>query len=106
MGGHYNSHRINCTALGTTKPYEKIYLSVMISYKCVTTLIRTTVPIGVMLRPTRHLTVLCLVHVWLRAARSFTGLKVVFFLRLVLTTVECGIRGRDLHGLNLRLLLV
>ena len=63
-------------------------------------------PIGVVLRPTRHPTFLCLVCVQLRAARSFAGLKVVFLLRLVLTTIECGIGGRGLHGLNLRLLLV
>ena len=35
----------------------------------------------------------------------FAGLKVVFLLRLVLTTVECSVRGGGLHGLDLRLLL-
>ena len=38
--------------------------------------------------------------------RSFAELKVVFLLRLVLTTIECSVRGGGLHGLDLRLLLV
>ena len=38
--------------------------------------------------------------------RSFAGLKVVFLLRLVLTTIECSVRGGGLHGLDLRFLLV
>ena len=38
--------------------------------------------------------------------RSFAGLKVVFLLRLVLTTIECSVRGGGLHGLDLGLLLV
>ena len=63
-------------------------------------------PIRVMLRPTGRPTVLRLVRVWSRAARSFAGLEILLLLRLVLTTVECGIGGRGLHGLNLGLLLV
>ena len=67
---------------------------------------RFALPIGVMLRPTRHPTVLCLVRVQSRAARSFAGLEILLLLGLVLMTIECSIGGRGLHGLNLGLLLV